>query len=83
MTDTNEIRFSGTIERLKKVQTKKWTSTASWLLQVGKDKEVARRLAIQLHSEISDQLTRKKDIGRADAVCIAHFGEALKQLTHN
>jgi len=27
-----------------------------------------------LHPEVSDWLTRKKDIGRADAICIAHFG---------
>lgn len=41
---------------------------------VGKDKDAARALAIQLHPEIADQLTRKKDVGRADAVCIAVFG---------
>lgn len=40
---------------------------------VGKDKDAARTLAIQLHPEVADQLTRKKDIGRADAICIAHF----------
>lgn len=41
---------------------------------IGKDKDASRSLAIQLHPEVADQLTRKKDIGRADAVCIAHFG---------
>ena len=41
---------------------------------IGKDKDAARALAIQLHPEVADQLTRKKDIGRADAVCIARFG---------
>lgn len=45
---------------------------ASGLL--GKDKDAARTLAIQLHPEVADQLTRKKDGGRADAICIAHFG---------
>jgi crossover junction endodeoxyribonuclease RuvC len=40
----------------------------------GKEKDAARTLAIQLHPEIAGELTRKKDIGRADAVCIAHFG---------
>ena len=40
----------------------------------GKDKDAARTLAIQLHPEVAGELTRKKDIGRADAVCIAHFG---------
>ena len=34
----------------------------------------ARTLAIQLHPEVADQLTRKKDIGRADAALIARFG---------
>lgn len=41
---------------------------------LGKDKDAARTMAIQLHPEVADQLTRKKDIGRADAICIAHFG---------
>jgi crossover junction endodeoxyribonuclease RuvC len=41
---------------------------------IGKDKDAARTLAIQLHPEIAGELTRKRDIGRADAICIAHFG---------
>ena len=41
----------------------------------GKDKDAARTLAIQLHPEIADKLSRKKDIGRADAILIAEFGE--------
>lgn len=41
---------------------------------IGKDKDASRTLAIQLHPEIAGELTRKKDIGRADAICIAHFG---------
>ena len=41
---------------------------------IGKDKDAARGLAIRLHPEVSDMLTRKKDCGRADAVCIAEFG---------
>jgi len=40
----------------------------------GKDKDAARGLAIQRHPEISDRLKRKRDCGRADAVCIAEFG---------
>lgn len=40
----------------------------------GKDKDSARTLAIQLFPAISDKLTRKKDIGRADALLIAKFG---------
>lgn len=38
---------------------------------VGADKDYARTLAIQKHPYIAHQLTRKKDIGRADAVWIA------------
>lgn len=41
---------------------------------IGKDKDAARTMAIQLHPEVAEELTRKKDIGRADAICIAHFG---------
>ena len=41
---------------------------------IGKDKDCARTMAIQLHPEVADQLTRKKDGGRADAIGIAHFG---------
>ena len=39
------------------------------------DKDAARTLAIQLFPSISDKLTRKKDIGRADALLIAMFGK--------
>lgn len=49
----------------------RWKKAAGLL---GRDKDAARTLAIQLHPEIADLLARKKDIGRADAVCIARFG---------
>ena len=49
----------------------KWKKAAGLL---GKGKDAARTLAIQLHPEIADRLTRKRDVGRADAVCIAVFG---------
>lgn len=49
----------------------RWKKSAGLL---GKDKDAARTLAIQMHPEIANHLTRKKDVGRADAVCIAHFG---------
>lgn len=49
----------------------KWKKAAGLL---GRDKDTARTLAIQLHPEVADQLARKKDVGRADAVCIARFG---------
>ena len=41
---------------------------------IGKDKDAARLLARQLYPIISNLLTRKKDIGRADALMIAHYG---------
>jgi len=55
----------------------RWIRPSHWKRKaglIGKEKDAARTLAIQLHPEISGKLTRKKDIGRADAVCIAHFG---------
>jgi len=55
----------------------RWVRPAYWKKKAGlagKEKDAARTLAIQMHPEISDQLTRKKDIGRADAILIAEFG---------
>jgi crossover junction endodeoxyribonuclease RuvC len=49
----------------------RWKRAAGLL---GRDKDAARTLAIQLHPEVAVLLARKKDIGRADAVCIARFG---------
>ena len=40
----------------------------------GKDKDTARTLAIQMYPEVAGELTRKKDVGRADAILIARFG---------
>lgn len=41
---------------------------------IGKDKDAARELAIELFPELADQLKRKKDHGRAEALLIARFG---------
>jgi crossover junction endodeoxyribonuclease RuvC len=41
---------------------------------IGKDKDAARTMALQLFPEVGDRLTRKKDVGRADALLIAKFG---------
>jgi len=41
---------------------------------IGKEKDAARTLAIQLHPEVADLLTRRKDTGRADSILIARFG---------
>lgn len=56
---------------VRMVTPSKWKKAAGLL---GRDKDAARTLAIQLHPEVADQLARKKDVGRADAVCIARFG---------
>jgi len=52
----------------------KWKKAAGL---TGKEKDVARTLAIQLYPELQHKLQRKKDIGRADAILIRHFGEKI------
>ena len=55
----------------------RWVTPSVWKRRaglLGKDKDAARSLAIQMHPEVADRLTRKRDCGRADAVCIARFG---------
>lgn len=55
----------------------KWQGPQKWKKAAGltgKEKDAARTLAIQRHPEVSDMLTRKRDVGRADAICIAEFG---------
>jgi crossover junction endodeoxyribonuclease RuvC len=42
---------------------------------IGKDKDMARTLAQQLYP--TAPLSRKKDIGRADSILIARFGELV------
>ncbi len=39
-----------------------------------KEKDAARLRASQLYPQVADQLSRKKDIGRADALLLAHYG---------
>ena len=51
-------------------------SSGTWKRRAGlrgKPKDASRTLAQQLYPEIS--LSRKKDIGRADAILIARYGE--------
>ena len=40
----------------------------------GKPKDASRARALQLHPELAERLSRKKDHGRAEAVLIARFG---------
>ena len=56
---------------VRMVTPQKWKKSAGLS---GKDKDAARSLAIQLHPEAAEYLRRKKDVGRADAICIARFG---------
>lgn len=44
------------------------------LMQGIKDKDAARIRAQQLYPSVSEELSRKKDIGRADALLIAEYG---------
>lgn len=56
-----------------------WIAPSIWKKRAGltgKDKDAARTMAIQMFPGVADQLTRKKDVGRADAILIAHFGGA-------
>jgi len=56
---------------IRRVRPQHWKRLAGI---INRDKDAARTLAIQLHPEIADMLSRKKDTGRADACLIAEFG---------
>ena len=43
-------------------------------LRLNRDKEHARARAIQLFPKLADRLSRKRDIDRAEALLIAHWG---------
>lgn len=54
-----------------------WVLPAQWKTWAGlkgKPKDASRTLAIQRHPEVADQLSRKKDDGRAEAILIADYG---------
>jgi crossover junction endodeoxyribonuclease RuvC len=57
---------------VKLVTPQKWKKRAGLIC---KEKDAARTMAIMQHPEIADQLTRKKDCGRADAIMIAKHGQ--------
>lgn len=44
---------------------------------MGKDKDAARLVAMRLFPELADQLKRKKDDGRAEALLLAEFGRRV------
>lgn len=45
----------------------------------GLDKDAARQLVIERFPDAAPDMKRKKDIGRADALLLAHFGEVTEQ----
>lgn len=51
-----------------------------YLQLAGKEKDAARTVAIQRHPNAAAQLTRKKDVGRADALLIATWAEITEQV---
>lgn len=52
-----------------------------YLQLAGKEKDVARTVAIQRFPTAAAQLTRKKDIGRADALLIAAWAHITEQVS--
>jgi len=46
---------------------------------IGSDKDVARTKAVELYPNTSNLLSRKKDVGRADALLIASWAIGTKQ----
>lgn len=59
------------------VHPQKWKKLANL---IGREKDVARTLAIQRFPTAADQLKRKKDIGRADALLIAQWAYVTEQV---
>jgi crossover junction endodeoxyribonuclease RuvC len=49
------------------------------IMQGISDKDAARGRAQQLFPQVSSQLSRKKDIGRADALLIAEYGRRISK----
>lgn len=46
----------------------------------GCDKDAARTLVIQRFPECAENMKRKKDVGRADALLLAHYAELTEQV---
>lgn len=60
-----------------------WVTPQRWKKAaglIGKEKDAARTLMIQQQPQVAEKLTRKKDIGRADACCIALYSESLARM---
>ena len=46
----------------------------------GMDKDAARQLVIERFPSAAPNMKRKKDVGRADALLLAHWGEVTEQV---
>lgn len=58
--------------QMEYVTPQRWKKAAGL---IGTDKDQARTLAIRSFPSLADSLKRKKDIGRADALLIAKYGQ--------
>lgn len=59
------------------IEPRKWKEHAGL---IGREKDVARTVACQRFPACAEQLQRKKDVGRADALLLAHYAEATEQV---
>jgi hypothetical protein len=57
--------------RLENVHSSRWKK---YMGLTGKEKDVARTMAIQKFPHMAGALARKKDVGRADAALLGHWG---------
>lgn len=58
----------------------RWKKTAGL---IGAEKDASRTKAIQLFPLVAHELVRKKDVGRAEALLIAHFSAQLAERERN
>jgi crossover junction endodeoxyribonuclease RuvC len=61
---------------LEMVSPQRWKKAV--LSDQGKDKDASRFRMMQMFPSVADQLSRKKDDGRADALCMAEYGRRLR-----
>lgn len=62
---------------LELVSPQRWKKTI--MADQGREKDAARFKAQQLFPTLTEQLTRKKDDGRAEAILLAEYGRRLRQ----
>lgn len=62
---------------LEKPSPQRWKK--EMMADQGKDKDAARFRAIQLFPQMAEQLSRKKDDGRAEALLMAEYGRRIRK----